>query len=308
MANEISKEGRSLLDVIAETGKLPEAMNLRMNGHTCERRVSPNIDIKNKEDKPGIDVTVKPNTIGEVISIPVVITDGDILDKVYNTIDIGAGSDVTISAGCGIHNDSDSCSRHDGIHDFIIRENAKVKYIENHYGEGNGSGENVLNPETRIEIMENGVAELDMTQIEGVDSTIRTTKIVLHDNARIIITERLMTSGNQRADSNIEVIIDGENASAQVISRSVAKGNSVQNFFMTLTGNAKCRGHIQCDSIIMDNAKVASTPKIYAANTGAELIHEATVGRIANDQLTKLMTIGITEEEAEDIIIKGFLD
>ncbi|MBK5253893.1 MAG: SufD family Fe-S cluster assembly protein [Peptostreptococcaceae bacterium] len=283
-------------------------MNIRMNGHSCERRVSPNIDIKNKENKPGIDVIVKPNTIGEVVSIPVVITAGNINDKVYNTIDIGAGSDVTVSAGCGIHNDSDDCSRHDGIHDFIIRENAKVKYIENHYGEGNGSGDNVLNPETRIELMENAIAELDMTQIEGVDSTIRFTKIILHDNAKIVVTERLMTSGNQRADSTIEVIIDGENASAQIISRSVAKGNSVQNFFMSLTGNAKCKGHIQCDSIIMDNAKVASTPKIYAANTDAELIHEATIGRIASDQLTKLMTIGITEEEAEDIIIKGFLD
>ncbi len=308
MAKEVNEAGKSLLEIIADTGKIPEAMNLRINGHSCDRKVSENINITNKEDRPGINVTIKPFTVDETVSIPVVITEGGINDTVYNTIDVGEGSNITISAGCGIHNDSDGCSEHDGIHDFVIRENAKVKYIENHYGEGNGSGEKILNPKTKIELMENAIAELDMTQIEGVDSTIRNTEIILHENARIVITERLMTSGNQRADSNIDVIIKGDGASAQIISRSVAKGNSIQNFYMTLTGNAKCKGHIQCDSIIMDNAKVASTPKIYAANTEAELIHEATVGRIANDQLTKLMTIGITEEEAEKIIIEGFLE
>lgn len=283
------------------------AVNIRKNGEGVERHVTENIDIIGKKDKPGIDVIIKPNTKGESVKIPVIVTDEGMNDKVYNTFEVGANSDVDIVAGCGIHNDGSHNTGHDGVHEFFVRENAHMRYSENHYGEGSGKGGKILNPETIIEVFKGGVVELEMAQIGGVTSTERDTVITLHEDAKLIITERLMTDEEQVAKSKIIVNLDGKNSSAQVISRSVAKGNSVQYFEMTLNGRNKCKGHLQCDTIVMDNAKVASVPKIDAISTEAELIHEAQIGRIANDQLMKLTTLGISEEEAEEIIIDGFL-
>ncbi len=297
-----------MLDKLLNSGDITKgAYNIRKNGGCAGRVVSENIDIVSKVGKPGIDVIVKPNTKNEMVSVPVVISESGLDDLVYNTFDVGENSDVVIVAGCGIHNCGDKKSQHDGIHQIFVRQNAKMKYIENHYGEGEGTGERILNPKTVVEVFENGVAELDMTQLKGVDSTIRDTEVILHDNAKLIITERLLTDGVQLATSNVIVKLVGENSSAQVISRSVAQGKSQQIFNMSLEGLQKCKGHIQCDSIIMDEAHVASIPKIDAISADAELIHEAAIGRIANDQVVKLMTVGIDEKEAEDIILKGFL-
>lgn len=305
MLNNVDKE---LLEKIADLHQVPTgAYNIRKNGGGESRKTTENINIITKTDKPGIDIIIKENTKNESVHIPVILSKEGLQDMVYNTFEVGANCDVVIIAGCGIHGCGTEDSGHSGVHEFFVRENAKMKYVEKHYGDGDGSGKRIMNPKTIIEAFENSFVELEMDQIKGIDSAVRDTEIILHKNAKLVITERLLTDGHQRAESNIVVTLEGEGSSAQVISRSVAQGESSQNFNMELIGKAKCRGHIQCDSIITGNAKVSSSPRISAIHSEAELIHEATVGRIASDQLTKLMTIGITEEEAEEIIIKGFL-
>jgi len=298
---------KRLLQEVADLHTIPQgAYNIRKNGQGVSRQTTANIDIVTKKDKPGIDVIVKPGTKGESVHIPVILSDS-MSDLVYNTFEIGAEADVLVVAGCGIHNTSSNKAQHDGVHEFFVRKGAKMKYVEKHYGEGNGTGARVLNPKTVIEVEEGGSVELEMVQIKGVDQTKRDTLIRLHKNARLIVTERLLTDQEQNAESNITVELLGEDSTAQIISRSVAQDNSKQVFHLILRGYAKCRGHIQCDSIIMQNAKVSSIPEITAYHSDAELIHEAAIGKIASEQLVKLMTLGLTEEEAEAAILQGFL-
>ena len=298
---------KKILKEVADLNEMPEgAYNIRKNGGSAGRNTTENIDIITKKDKPGIDIIIKPGTKGESVHIPVILSEG-LDDMVYNSFDIGADSDVTIVAGCGIHNNSSEKAQHDGIHDFIIRKGAKMKYVEKHFGEGDGSGERVLNPRTIIEIEEGGTAELEMIQIRGVHQTKRDTEIVLHKDARLVVTERLLTTDKQIAESNIIVDLKGENSTAQVLSRSVAQDDSKHIFHFNMKGYAACFGHIECDSIIMDRGHVSSIPEITAFHSDARLIHEAAIGKIASDQLIKLMTLGLTEEEAEDTILQGFL-
>ena len=298
---------KKLLKEVADLHEIPQgAYNIRKNGEGEGRRTTANIDIVTKTDKPGIDVIIKPNTKNESVHIPVILSES-IDDLVYNTFEVGENSDVVIVAGCGIHNTSGKKAEHDGVHEFFVRRGARMKYIEKHYGEGDGRGERVLNPTTIIEVEEGGVAELEMTQIKGVDSTKRDTLVKLHRKAKLIVTERLLTHLEQFAESNITVELLEEDASAQVISRSVAQNSSKQVFHLSLRGYDKCRGHIQCDSIIMDDAQVSSIPEITALHSDANLIHEAAIGKIASEQLTKLMCLGLTEQEAEETILKGFL-
>ncbi len=305
MLNVIDKK---LLEQVADLHGVPHgAYNIRKNGEGISRHTTANINIVTKQDKPGIDVIIKPGTKGESVHIPVILSQEGMNDLVYNTFEVGENSDVVIVAGCGIHNPGSEKAQHDGIHEFFVRKGAHMKYIEKHYGEGNGTGERILNPKTIIEVEENGVAELEMIQIKGVDKTVRDTEVVLHDNAHLIVTEKLLTYLDQNAEFNITVKLIGEDSSAQIISRSVARDNSRQIFHLNLRGHAKCRGHIQCDSIIMDNAQVSSIPEITAFHSDAQLIHEAAIGKIASDQLTKLMTLGLTEKEAEDTVLEGFL-
>ncbi|MGI6658053.1 MAG: SufB/SufD family protein [Dethiobacteraceae bacterium] len=303
----LSAIDKRLLQEVADLHTIPQgAYNIRKNGQGLSRQTTANIDIVTKIDKPGIDVIVKPGTKGESVHIPVILSDS-ISDLVYNTFEIGAEADVLVVAGCGIHNTGSSKAQHDGVHEFFVRKNAKMKYVEKHYGEGDGSGARVLNPKTVIEVEEGATVELEMVQIRGVDQTVRDTEVRLHKNARLIVTERLLTNLDQRAESNITVELVGEDATAQIISRSVAQDNSKQIFHLNLRGYAKCRGHIQCDSIIMQNAQVSAIPEIAAFHSDAELVHEAAIGKIASEQLMKLMTLGLTEKEAEETILQGFL-
>ena len=305
----MNQNTKDLLKTIADLSSTPTgAFNIRSNGKAIQRQCSENIEIITKEDKTGIDITVKPNTKHESLHIPVVITKSGINDLVYNDFEIGANSDIVIIAGCGIHNDGHAKSQHDGIHFFHIDKGAKVKYIEKHYGEGSGDGERVLNPTTIVKMEENSYCEMEMVQIEGVNSTIRETTAYLAKGAKLIVIEKLMTHDNQIAHSNMTVYLNGEDSTVQVISRSVAKNDSEQVFHPTVVGNEKCRAHVQCDSIIMDKAKVRSVPEIAANNTDAQMVHEAAIGRINNDQLIKLQTFGMDEEEAEDIIVEAFLN
>lgn len=298
----------ALLEEIAGIHEIPVgAYNIRKNGEGMSRRSTANIEILQKTDKPGIDIVIAPGTKNESVHIPVIITEAGINDLVYNDFYVGDDAEVLIVAGCGIHNSGDERSEHDGIHTFHIGKNAKIKYIEKHYGEGDGAGERVLNPVTVVEQEEGSVCEMEMVQIKGVDSTKRETTASLKSGAKLIITERLLTHGNQTATSDVEVNLNGEDASAQIISRTVAKDTSTQVFHYNAVGNDKCRAHVQCDSIIMDDAKVSSIPAITANSAYAQIIHEAAIGRINNDQLVKLMTFGMSEEEAEEVIIGGFL-
>ncbi len=303
--NRVTEE---VLDVIndnkfSQTG----AYNLRENGTSICHGDSEHIKIKKKTDKPGIDIYIDGKTRGEEVYIPVVVSVSGMTDLVYNDFYIEDGANVRIVAGCGIHNSGCNESRHDGIHTFHVGKNANVSYEEKHYGEGNGTGGKVLNPVTNIYVGENSVFTLDTAQIKGVDSTVRETNVELSKNARLYVTERLMTEGEQKAESNIEVQLNGEDSSAQIISRSVGKGYSEQTFHPRAVGNTKCHAHIQCDSIIMDKAQVGSIPEIRANNLNAAIIHEAAIGRINDEQLIKLRTLGLTEEEAENVIIQNFL-
>ena len=284
------------------------AYNLRQNGTSICHGDSEHIKIKRKTDKPGIDIYIDGETKGEAVYIPVVVSVSGMTDVVYNDFYVADGADVSIIAGCGIHNSGCNESRHDGIHTFHVGKNANVRYEEKHYGEGNGTGGKVLNPVTNIYVGENSVFTLDTAQIKGVDSTLRETNVELAKNAKLFVTERLMTDGKQQAESNIEVQLNGEDSSAQIISRSVGKRESVQTFHPNAIGNSKCQAHIQCDSIIMDHAEVGSIPEIRAKNVDAAIIHEAAIGRINDEQLLKLRTLGLTEEEAENVIIQNFLN
>ncbi len=305
----MDKIEKDLLKTIADIESTPiGAYNIRANGEKIARNTTANIDIKTKEDKPGIDIIVKENTVNESIHIPVIITESGLKDLVYNDFYIGKNANVVIVAGCGIHNGSCNTSQHDGIHTFYLEEGSKVKYIEKHYGEGEGTGKRILNPQTIIHLKKGASLEMESVQIKGVDSTIRDTKAYLEDDTNLSISERIMTHGEQYAKTNFYVELNGKNSSSHVASRSVAKDNSVQEFFSDVNGNNKCFGHVECDAIIMDNSKVISTPQIVANNIESNLIHEAAIGKIAGDQLTKLMTLGLTEKEAEEQIISGFLN
>ena len=297
-----------LLQIIADMGDSTDgAFNIRANGQLANRRVTENIDIKTKTDNPGIDIIIKPGTVNESVHIPVIISETGLTDLVYNDFYIGENSDVTIVAGCGIHNCGEKESRHDGIHTFYVGKNAKVKYIEKHYGEGDGNGENVMNPTTIVNIEDGGYMEMETAQIKGIDSTKRVTRATLAAGATLVIHEKIMTHGSQTAETDFSVDLNGEDSGANVISRSVAKGNSRQKFVSMINGNNRCSGHTECDAIIMENGKVSALPELTANHIDASLIHEAAIGKIAGDQLIKLMTLGLTEQEAEEQIINGFL-
>ena len=298
----------NLLAEVADIHGVPEgAYNIRKNGAAAGRNTTANIDIVTKEDKPGIDIIIKPGTKNESVHIPVIISESGLKDLVYNDFYIGEGADVTIVAGCGIHNCGDQESAHDGIHTFHLAKNSKVKYIEKHVGTGDGRGANVMYPTTIVYLEEGAYLEMETTQIKGIDSTVRETEGVVGDNATFIVKEKIMTHGSQYAKTNFKVDLNGVGSSANVISRSVAKEDSKQEFISRITGNNECNGHSECDAIIMDRAVVTAIPELTAANVDASLIHEAAIGKIAGEQLIKLMTLGLSEAEAEEQIVNGFL-
>jgi len=299
---------KTLLEQIAGLHEVPAgAYNIRANGASVSRNTTAHIDIVTKEDKQGIDIIIKPGTKKESVHIPVVLSQSGLTEMVYNDFYIGDDCDVTIVAGCGIHNGGDQMSKHDGIHSFFIGKNSHVKYVEKHYGSGEGTGERIMNPETIVELDENSFMELETVQIRGVDSTRRVTKATLADGAKIIVTEKLMTHGKQYAETDFTVDLNGYGSSANIISRAVAKDDSKQLFLAKINGNNKCAGHSECDAIIMDNARISAIPEITANHLDAELIHEAAIGKIAGEQIIKLMTLGLTEAQAEAQIINGFL-
>lgn len=303
--DEIQKR---LLSEVAGLHEIPEgAYNIRANGEAAGRNTTANIDIKSKENGSGIDIIIKDGTKKESVHIPVVLSASGLSETVYNDFYVGKNCDVLIVAGCGIDNCGNQDSEHDGIHRFFVGENSRVRYVEKHYGSGKGSGKRILNPVTEVYIDEGGCVEMEMVQIKGVDSTERTTIAELKKDAKLVVRERLMTHNDQQALSIYKVSLNGENSSADVVSRSVAKDTSYQKFDACIIGNASCSGHTECDSIIMDKGRILAVPSLEANNVDAMLVHEAAIGKIAGDQLIKLMTLGLTEQEAEEQIINGFL-
>ena len=305
MRDEIQKR---LLAEIADLHEVPEgAYNIRANSQMAGRNTTANIDIVTKTDKSGIDIRIKPGTKKESVHIPVVLSESGLKETVYNDFYIGEDSDVVIVAGCGIDNCGVQDSEHDGVHTFYVGKNAKVKYVEKHYGSGDGNGKRILNPVTEVHMEEGSTMEMEMVQIKGVDSTERTTVADLAAGAKLVVRERLLTHGSQNAVSLYDVRLNGEDASADVVSRTVAKENSYQKYVSKITGNAPCTGHTECDAIIMDKARILADPQLEANDLDASLIHEAAIGKIAGEQIIKLMTLGLTEAEAEEQIINGFL-
>ena len=303
--DEIQKR---ILREVAGLHEIPEgAYNIRANGQSAGRRSSGNIIITPKENGSGLDIEIKPGTKNESVHIPVVMTQSGLKEVVYNDFHIGDDCDVLIVAGCGIDNCGPRDSQHDGIHRFYVGKNAKMKYVEKHYGSGNGSGKRILNPGTEVYMQENSFAEMEMVQIKGVDDTNRITTAELAAGAKLVVRERLMTHGEQKAYSKYIVNLNGAGSSADVVSRSVARDKSYQTFDAKIAGNAPCSGHTECDSIIMDHGKILAVPSLEANDLDAALVHEAAIGKIAGDQIIKLMTLGMTEQEAEEKIINGFL-
>lgn len=305
MINDTEKQ---LLKIIADMEGEPEgAFNIRANGKLADRKTTENIDIRSKTDKPGIDIIIKPGTVEETVHIPVVIDATGLDDLVYNDFIIGENSDVTIVAGCGIHNCGDKKSSHDGVHTFFVGKNSKVKYIERHFGEGEGKGTRIMNPTTVVNLCENSYMEMETSQLGGIDDTLRVTRAAVGDGGTLVIHEKILTENSQKAETDFSVDLNGKNSSANVVSRSVAKENSSQLFKSNINGNNLCSGHTECDAIIMDNGRVSAIPQISANDIDASLIHEAAIGKIAGEQLIKLMTLGLTEKEAEEEIVNGFL-
>jgi len=304
----MDKIQQNLLEQIAGIHEVPQgAYSLRINGSLYGKNSSENIEIVKKEDKPGIDIYIKAGTKNESVHIPVLLSQTGLKELVYNDFHIGEDCDVTIVAGCGIHNSGSEASEHSGIHSFYLADRAKVRYIEKHYGDGDGNGERIMNPTTYAELAEDAYMEMETAQIKGVDSTDRVTRAVVGKGSKIIVREKIMTHGKQYARTEFEVDLNGEGSGAHVVSRSVARDNSEQKFVSRINGNNRCSGHTECDAIIMDSAKVIAVPEILATNPDASLIHEAAIGKIAGEQLIKLMSLGLTEKEAEEEIVNGFL-
>lgn len=305
---KLNNTDSDLLAQIADLHGVPQgSYNIRKNGQSIARKSDSDIEIISKTDKSGIDIIVKPNVKNKSVHIPVIITVGDLSDLVYNDFYIGENSDVLIVAGCGIHNPTNQTSQHDGIHTFHLEKNCKVKYIEKHLGVGNGTGDKILNPTTQVYMKSHSEFEMETIQLGGVSYSNRKTNAKLDDNTKLVIKEKILTSETQKAITTFNVVLKGENSSVEVISRSVAKGRSSQKFISNLRGKNQCFGHVECDGILLDNAKIISEPKITAENVNATLIHEAAIGKIAGDQLVKLQTLGLSETQAQDQIIKGFL-
>lgn len=306
MMNDTDKK---LLEQIAELHGVPNgSYNIRKNGESIARNSTADIEIIPKKDKNGIDIFVKPGVKNKSVHIPVLLTDGGFKDLVYNDFYVGKDADVIIVAGCGIHNGSSSDSAHDGIHSFHLEENAKVKYVERHVGTGEGSGGKIFNPVTKIRLKKNAFMLMETTQLGGVTNTVRKTSATLGEGAKLSVKEKLLTDNSERAMSVFSVKLSGKDSSAEIVSRSVARGNSFQHFKSALVGKNKCFGHVECDGVLIGNARISSTPEIDAAHKDASLVHEAAIGKIASEQLLKLMTLGLDEKEAEDTIIQGFLE
>ena len=304
----MNENQKHLLDEIADISKTSlQAYNIRANGQSVERASTEHIEIISKTDVSGIEIVIKPGTKNETVHIPVVIDSSGLSERVYNDFYIGDDCDVLIIAGCGIHNDGEEASMHDGVHAFHVGKNSKVRYVERHYGCGSGTGKRNMNPETIVELADDSYMEMETTQIKGVDSTWRLTKAKLADRAALIIKEKLFTHGDQIAETSFEVDLAGEDCRTNVVSRSVAKDTSKQRFLAKMYGNNKCYGHSECDAILMDQADISAIPEISAHHLDAQLVHEAAIGKIAGEQLMKLMTLGLTEAEAEKQIINGFL-
>ena len=304
----MDKIQKDLLEQVADLHEIPEgAYNIRANGGNAGRNTTANIDIVSKEDKPGIDIIIKDGTKNESLHIPVVLSESGIKEFVYNDFHIGENCDVVIVAGCGIHNCGTDTSEHDGVHTFYVGKNSRVKYVEKHYGSGDGRGKRVMNPKTVVFMEPDSYLEMETTQIGGIDDTERDTVADLKEGASLVIYEKIMTDGDQTAKSDFTITLNGENSSTNVVSRSVAKGRSFNSFNGLINGNAPCTGHTECDAIIMDDAKIVAIPQLTANHVDASLIHEAAIGKIAGEQLMKLMTLGLTEQEAEEQIINGFL-
>ena len=299
---------QSLLEQVAGLHEIPEgAYNIRANGQMAGRNTTAHIDIISKEDKSGIDIRIKPGTKSESVHIPVVLSQSGLKESVYNDFFVGADSDVTIIAGCGIHNGGDAASEHSGIHRFFVDKNARVRYVEKHYGSGDGNGDRIMNPTTEIHLAEGASLEMETVQIKGIDSTRRVTRAEVAEGASLVIHEKIMTHGKQYAETDFTVNMIGDGSSVNLVSRSVAKENSRQLFKSQIIGNSSCQGHSECDAIIMDDAGVSAIPELTANNIDANLIHEAAIGKIAGEQLIKLMTLGLSEKEAEEQIVNGFL-
>lgn len=304
----MDKVQQSLLEQVAGLHEIPAgAYNIRANGQMAGRNTTANIDIVSKEDKSGIDIRIKPGTKSESVHIPVILSQSGLKESVYNDFFVGADCDITIIAGCGIHNGGDAASEHSGVHRFFVDKNAKVRYVEKHYGSGDGSGERIMNPTTEIHLSKGALLEMETVQIKGIDSTKRVTKAEVAEGASLIIHEKIMTHGKQYAETDFVVDMTGDGSSVNLVSRSVAKENSRQLFKSQIIGNSRCQGHSECDAIIMDHASVSAVPELTANNIDANLIHEAAIGKIAGEQLIKLMTLGLTEKEAEEQIVNGFL-
>lgn len=306
---KMDRTDEQLLETIADLHGIPEgSFNIRKNGKLLARNSDTDIEIVSKTDKDGIDIIVKPNVKNKSVHIPVLLTVGDFQDTVYNDFFIGENSDVTIVAGCGIHNDTCGNAEHDGVHTFYVGKNAKVRYVERHYANGSGTGKKVFDPVTKIYLKENSQFILESTQLGGVTYTDRKTYATVGKNAQLLVKEKILTDGEEKAITDFKVKLTGKNSRADIVSRSVAKGKSLQQFKSDMVGKNECFGHVECDGIVLDGARIISTPKIDAVSPEASLVHEAAVGKIAGEQLLKLMSLGLTEQEAEDAVIKGFLN
>ncbi len=301
----LDKISKNLLEKIANLHEIPDgAVSFRKNGKGEFVRSTTNIEILRKQDGSGIDIVVHSSCNHEACHIPVVVSENGIFDTVYNDFYIEDNADVVIVAGCGIHSTEEA--GHNGIHTFHVGKHTNITYVENHLALGVGKNK-ILNPITIIKLGEDSIMTMETNQLGGVDYSERITKAYLKDNSTLNISEKILTSNFNVAKTNFKVYLKGKNCKCNIISRSVAKDESEQIFKSDLIGENECFGHVECDGIVLDDAKIDSIPKVSARNSQSSLSHEAAIGKIASEQIVKLMTLGLSKKEAEEKIIEGFL-
>lgn len=283
------------------------AYNIRQDGQCDSRRSTEHVRIESKITEPGIDIYISAQAQGETVYIPACVSHSGVNDLVYNDFHVEAKANVTIIAGCGVHSDGHEESQHNGIHRFFLGEDSHVLYKEKHIGTGDGSGARRINPVTDAYLEDGAVLEMDTIQLSGVDTTDRKTSATLGNRARFIVRERLLTDGEETAVTDFTVTLEGKDSGVDLVSRSVARGKSQQSYRSTIIGNNRCTGHSECDAILSESGTVVALPALEANHIDAELVHEAAIGKIAGEQILKLRTLGLTEEEAEERIIAGFL-
>ena len=300
---------KKLLEEVADLHGIPEgAYNIRADGKLAGRNTTAHINIVTKEDKPGIDIYIAPGTKNESVHIPVIISQTGLKDMVYNDFYIGEDCDVTIVAGCGIHNCGTQESRHDGIHTFYLAKNAKLRYstIENW-------SKNMYNLNTkRALVEEGGVIEWVSGSFGSHVGCLYPMSVLKGDNSKMEFTGVTFAGAGQNLDTGAKVVHIGKNTSSYMNTRSISKSGGISTFRSSVVvqkGAKHAKSSVSCQSLMLDSESRSDTvPAMDIRTKDTAVGHEAKIGSISNEAVFYLMSRGMSEEDARALIVSGFAD